>query len=376
MPSLPIIMAYLSLLVLGLADNIRGPIFPELIQQFALSDSKAALFFSFTSTMTLVSGFLTQYLMNRIGQVRTLQFSLVILTFALLGIGLSENFLMVLFFAIFLGIGIGTMGVAQNVLVIMASPAEKLQQYQSGLHSMYGLASLLAPLVVYLNMKVSSHWQSSFISTAVVSFVCLVVTFLFPFKISDNIVKAKEFVAKKREQIYFAFILAFYVAVELLVSTRIALYVRREFAYDLNQSSFITSAFFLFLLLGRLVFVFWHPPVSLRKQMTLSLCGTFVFCILGIALHPYFLALSGLAMAPFYPLTMTAASRLFSSSLNVVTSYCIAFSGITVVFMHMWVGWASDLAGLKIAFLLGPLFAVVALAMILLYPRFFNREIP
>lgn len=374
MPSFLILLSYISLIALGLADNIRGPVFPDYIQYFSLSNSQGSLFFTCTSVMSLLSGYTAQFVIQKLGRVRTLQASLLLLVISQFGIALSPSFYGTLFFALIFGLAMGTMGVAQNVLVIAASPPGKLQKMQSGLHSIYGAVSLMAPVVVNFCAWMWGSWSAAFFLTGILGVLVLIPTFKKVEERYEAHEDQAQTEASRSEQVFFSLILASYVAAELMVSTRLALFVRREHNYTLESANWLNSGFFLFLMIGRLLFIFWQPKRSIKLQMTLSLLGSLVLIFLGLYWHPWCLALAGLAMAPFYPLTMTMAGKMFSKSLDVVASYCIAMSGVTVVLMHQWVGLMSDYVGLVWALWIGPFFILLSLFCIFIYSNIFKHR--
>ncbi len=371
-----IYLAYASLMVQGLADNIRGPLFPELLQQFNLDNKTGSLFFSVASGMIIVGGYLGGYLLDKIGRVRALQVSTFILFLSLLGIWISPQFFMVLVSVFFFGLSFGIMGVAQNVMVIEASPVSDVQKWQSGLQSMYGLASLTAPLLVSLMHAFGYQWKISFLVASVLTGILLLGTFFGKEKkheITVNHIEAQR--SKVLEIFYFGFILASYVAVEIMVSSRLAQFTREVARWDYSATGTLNSLFFVGLFVGRLIFVFWRPPVSLKTQMMVCLFATILVLSFGILVHPAGLAMAGLAMAPFYPLCMTMAGRLFPKDLNRVAGQGIALTGVTVVAMQTIVGYCADKFGLGLSLFVGPAFAGLSLMMILAYQPLFQRNI-
>ncbi|GIL18566.1 MAG: hypothetical protein BroJett040_23170 [Oligoflexia bacterium] len=370
-----IFLAYASLFVLGLSDNIRGPIFTDLTQEFGLSQSKGALFFSVSSGMTIVAGYLAKFIMEKWGPIAILRFSLGIYTLAQLGIWFSPAYWVVLMCIFFFGAAMGFMGVGQNVAVIEASPPKELRQWLSGLHSMYGAASFLAPLLVSGVASVAVGWRHPFLVTGLFSGIFFIISFFVPMK-KQLIHHAETKVDEKSrhfEQIFFALAVAFYVGSELLISTRLPQYLREVQGYSLDQAAVLTSGFFAFLLAGRVLFIFWKPKVSLKSQMVTCLAASILFMALGFVMTPYFFSLVGIAMAPYYPLALTSAGGLFPRSLNAVTSYSIALSGLMIVAMHSLYGVIGDMFGIDKSMMIGPFFSLMALGMILMYQKIFNR---
>lgn len=376
--------AFLSLFALGLGDNVRGPLFPEILKHFSISNSEGSLFFVLASVFGTVSGFLAQPMLLRIGSLRTLQVGL--LSFAL-GLSLfawSDQFSGFLWGSFFFGWGLGFMGVIQNFYVIAGSPTEKVQQAQSALHSMYGLASFTVPALVGVFADLGMSWRSGFwVCSSVALLVFLITIFVRGQALPESSSAQESFEAHRAngtkpasgfELSFWGSILASYVLFEIMVGTRLALFMREVHGKTLEDSSYWTTAFFALMLSGRLLFVFWRPPIKIRFQLFLSLIFSIAFMMVGLLVHPLGFVLSGLSMAPFYPLMMTAAGRIHSQEVSRVSAYSITLTGVFVVAMHLAVGLLSDSLGIQRALWVGPLAGGLSLVLLRVYPSFFRRS--
>lgn len=373
-------LSYASLFLLGLADNIRGPLFPEILSEFSLSNSEGSLFFALSSGTIIPAGYIGGILTQKMGRLFTLRLSLVILCAALCGIALAPSFQLILVAVIIFGFALGTLGVVQNIMVIESAPPQSLQRWQSGLHSMYGLASLLAPLIVVFLFHIQPQWRNSFYFAAIIGVGLFLVTLFIRdrginFSLDEKPIQGHQQTSKK-QLLYFSCILGFYVACEILVGTRVAQLCRQLFHFDFSESANVNSLFFVMLFLGRVLFIFWQPNARLKTQLLISLASATICTLLGLFFSPYFLVGTGLAMAPFYPMMMTLAGRLFPIDLHFVTSFGVALSGVTVMLAQLIVGRFSDLFGLRYALLIGPLFSLIALLQIIQYKKIFNRDLP
>lgn len=370
-----LLLAYLGQVVLALSDNIRGPVLPDLIQQFQLSQSTASLFFAVGSITSFIFGFATQFALKHWGVRYSLQLSLLAMAISQVGIAVAPHFAFILVSIFFLGIALAGIGVIENVLVLSASPPHEAQRWQAILHAIYGGGSILSPLIVTWMLKFGFDWRGGFWITALVAVLVLGMTWK-DFSLTPVTPEQGHVLPSKREEIYFAWILAVYVMIEILVSSRIASYMRVEKMSTVELANDLNAWFFIFLLAGRFLFIFWQPQTSIRTQMVTCMLGTGVLITAGILWHPWALALSGLAMAPFYPLAMTALGRLFPHNLGSAASYCVALSGITVVSMHLLVGYISDTQSISAALWLGPLGTLLAILLMGFYRPLFRRPLP
>lgn len=377
-----IVFAYLNLFIAGLSENIRGPIFPDFLQQFSLTHSQGAWFFSVASFSMMAGAYLASILIEK----RGVMFSLFIFTLSLI-IGLSGfifalGFVWMLVFAVFFGLALGGAGVTQNITVLEGSRSEILARVQSGLQSCYGASSLLAPGLVMLVTFWGGSWNQSFIPPLILAVGLIIALWIFNPDIWHQQALAKsEQVIEPQErgrffEFYWGFILALYISIEILVSSRLALLLRHNHGHSPESGSFWTSVFFTGLFVGRLILSFYQIPLRPRHQLLLFCSAALVLFVLGLAWDPLFLAFIGLALSGFYPVWMTSLSELFPRRMAKVAAIGVGLSGITVVLMHTAVGQVSDQWGLSVGYALGPLLTGICALLILFSPAFWRTEAP
>jgi MFS transporter, FHS family, glucose/mannose:H+ symporter len=362
-----------TMFVFGLADNIRGPLFADLMDFFKLTNTQGSLSFAATSAAALVGNVLSAHLLKHMTLARLLIFSLFLMALGLLFMGLASSFNLYLVSAIIFGLSLGLMTVAQNLIVAESIEPEKQSKALSGLHGLYGLSSLLAPILASRAPEFFGPWRSAFFVTSSIALVILLISFLIRpepgFTIEEHrIVEDKD---KPSWSLLFSFggIFAFYVVAEILVSTRLALYMRTYFNMNLEQSSNYVTYFFIFLLVGRVFFAFKAFAASLKSQLTISLLVSILFLVLGLTVNPFFLALVGLSMAPFYPLSVAYISRQTGAEKRKFITFAISFQSFCVITMHIGVGYLTDRFGLFYAFGVGIVSLVLSLLCVNLHPR-------
>jgi fucose permease len=384
-----IFMAYFSLFALGLSDNIRGPLYPEVLKAFHVSDTRGAAFFGVSSLLGFCGSFLVRFLLLKLTRIHTLQLAMAMMGLSLLGMAWSPEFSWMLFFSATFGFSLGLVGVVQNVLVTLGTPPPRRQQLMAGLHATYGVASLAAPLTVAGATALAfswSHsaehsWRAAFVVAAVLALAVLASSFWANEKTIVATADIQENVAPKKNaargshlgQIYIALAMSLYVLVEILVESRLALYVRRAFNFDFTESTYYVTAFFVCLLAGRLIFTFCRIHFSVRKILSWSLVTATVLLALGLKVHPVFLVLSGLGMAPFYPLAMAYISHHYQDALDSAISTTLAMTYLMTVVMHELVGYLTDLYGIGKALWVGPIALILAFVVLNTFERIFKR---
>lgn len=365
-----ILLAYVSLFAFGLGDNIRGPLFSEILNEFGLSDSSGSWIFALSSLFGFVSSFASARLGARIGFQKLLQISLFILCLALVIFSSAQNLLQLLVAAACFGLSIGSLGFCQNALVVFGTNPHNRQQWLSGLHAMYALSSLLAPSLVALFAHFELNWRLSFLAASSFPFLAFLVSYMIPLPRSDrhlspqkaDIVQEPQGAGPHRSLQYLAGgFFALYVVAEIMVSSRLGLFFRRELAESLDQASLRVAYFFALMLLGRGVFSLYRPPFPLVYSLAFSLFLSALFLILGLSGWPWFLVFTGLTMAPFYSLAITYLAVLFRSEANRAIATAMAMQSICVVAMHLGIGTLSDQLSLSKALWLGPIVLLCAL---------------
>lgn len=378
-----IVLAYLSLFALGMADNVRGPLFPEILKSFSISDTQGAIYYATSSFCGFFGSLLVRALLQRWSRVRTLQFSVVLMTVGLVGMGLVSDFRWMLVFSGIFGASLGVVGVVQNVLVSEGSLPQKRQQMLSGLHATYGIASLLAPLAVAAISSWLGSWRYVFLIVSVVPGALLLGSAFWrdpqgQKKGEAKVPRVSSPVQSSRDhfgQIYLAVTFAFYVLAEIMVSTRLSLYTRRELHLDLQESSFYLTGFFGCVLAGRLLFTFFHFKWPLRHMLSVFLVSSAACISLGLTGHPLFLALSGFFMAPFYPLAMAYISGHYEKNMDSAISYCMAIQSFLTVAMHGVVGYLTDQHGISAALWVGPLALLVSFVLLNGFDKLFKKNL-
>ncbi len=372
-----LILAYLSLIVYGLADNIRGPLFPELIRHFGVSNTLGSWFYGVASIFSFIGAWLCLQTLKKLDRVQNLYSALIVLMAGLIGLALSQNYYHLLLASAILGLGLGQTTVIFNLLATVGTSTKYRKQAISGLHSMYALSSFLAPLVVAGVYRLGGTWSECFFFAASLCGLLILGGVIFYRKGNSAAESAlaeaapTETVPVKRPKGIYILSTAFgfYVVAEILLSSRLALYLRLEKNFDLEKSSFYLTGFFLCLLTSRIVFSIWPLKRSVYSQLLTSLVISFISILLGLYVDEKFFIFAGLTMGPFYALSVIYVSEAFPGFLNQAMALSMALQSLMVVLMHVTSGWMTDQWGISWAMLAGP--ACLALSMGLLwgFPR-------
>lgn len=374
-----IFISYVSLFVFGVSDNIRGPLFPEILKEFNITDAMGSLIFAVSSISSFFSSFFSRNLLRKYNRKSILQSACLGLTFTMLGMAFAQNFYIFLTFSILFGFNSGILGLIPNVLVPLGSTPEKKQQFLSGLHAMYGVASLLAPLIVALVSFLSGNWRYVFAITALAPFSLFIYSLhkdhrphhASPIRDLEkqHFNKSKNF----KPQIFLAIMVSFCVAAEIMISSRLALFMRRTWSFDLEISSLYVTGFFVCMLLGRLLFTGFKFNKTVLFQLSICLIITAIMICLGLLIHPLFLVASGFSVGPYYPLAISFISSEFPDDLDTAVSYMIATDSFMLAIMHLLVGKLTDTFGIHHAIFSSVVFLLLSFLLVNSYEYFFKK---
>ncbi len=364
LPSLA--LAFASLLCLGLLDNARGPLFPELLRDLRLTDAEGGWFFAAASAAGGTASLLGRAAVARLGLLGALRLGLALSTAGIAALGLTRGLGGLVGGAAVFGLGIGLQSVAQGVLVDRGTPPPLKRRVFAGLHSMYGLASLFAPLLVAGLARAEVGWRVAFPLLAAFPLALLTLSALAPrppAPAAPAPVGAARPQGDRGAHAWVGLVTACYCASELLISTRLVLHLRR-LGWEQDEASGALSLFFLALLAGRVAFGLLPARGATGPLLAASLVASLGAWALGLWVHPMLLCLCGLTMAPFFPTAMALVSEAFPREVDAALGVVYAFVSFGIVLMHWGVGALSDAAGLDRALLVGPGALVVALALV------------
>ncbi len=358
---------FLSMVALGFNDNLRGPLFFDILQDFKLTDLQGAWFYSAASITGFFASLACAPLLKKMNLLQLLILSLLCMAFSLLGIGYFKDFHLFLMAAAGFGVSLGLMGVAQNSAIPFLTTPEGQTRAYSAMHALYGFSSVLAPMVVGWGVLRGWAWREFFTASGVFVLILFLLTLWAP----QPLWAREHRTAPQPEKnslkelgwgaVIISFSLGFYVMTEIMVGSRLSLYTIRELGLTTAQASRYVTGFYLCLLAGRLLGVFFRWPGSIRNHLTVSLATSFLALIAGLYLNPWWFAFSGLTMSIFYPTFMVYLSGLYKARMGVMMSLVMAIQSLAIVMMHEVIGYLSDTEGIRVAFHAGLVFIALSL---------------
>ncbi len=359
-----LVAAFSCLCLMGFADNLRGPLFPAILADLGLSDTQGGLMFAASCAGSMAGGLLFRRLVRRFSSLRTVQMGLFMGAAGLWGITLSETVTTLLATSFIFGLAGGGLALSQNLMVEEGSPPIHRRQWLSGLHSIYGVASLVAPLVVNALSSRGAGWRAGIqLSAALIFALAILLAWVKPLppRSAARPQGADRPPGLLRRQLGIAFMVSFAVTAELVISTRLVQLLERD-GFPAHQAGWALSAFFGCLLLGRLGCSLKPIRLSSRTLIVGSGLGSLVLFAGGLYFQPLLLPLVALTLGPFFPITVDMVADEFGAHLEDTLGLMVVVVSLVLAGAHFLLGVWSDAVTLKQAFWLGPIALTLALA--------------
>ncbi|MFD1732282.1 MFS transporter [Deinococcus malanensis] len=157
--------------VQGMYISLYGPMYPRLLEHFQLSQAQVGWIASanFLGSSSAMLG--ATWLMGRFGVRRMLTISPLLVGVGAIGVGISGSWTLALVFALIAGLGTG--GVSSGINISLASLPERSAPVLNAVNGMFGLGSVLGPLLVATLPGSTTRWP--FVVVGLLAFMVLAV---------------------------------------------------------------------------------------------------------------------------------------------------------------------------------------------------------
>ncbi len=365
-----VVISYVSLLVLGFMDNLRGPTYGPMIAELGLSHTQGAAVFATTSVFATVSAIIA----SESARMSALNWLLLGLGIAACGYwleGHAISFGPLLAFAALFGFGFGWISVGQNTLLSESCSERWRARLFSGLHSIYGLAGLLAP--IFVDILNPTQWRQAWTMASGLPLALLAVAWHWSRRQrklqGPRQEKLKLTKQIKWQAIWCGLFISMYLFCEITISTRLVYFLTAVHGWSFGAANTGLALFFLGLFVSRLLGLAFSLParISVISVLLASLGLSLGLLIVGLLWWPIALCGLGVTLGPFVPYSMEYLSFRFGALAGNAIAYTFALFSVVVVFLHLMLGVITDTFGIQNAMLIlapfGLIFSFVAIAL-------------
>ncbi len=377
-----IALAYFTLLAQSLIDNGRGPAYPDILTTFDLSSTSGAKIFALASFAALFASLSTKWWLPKLELIRGSIVSLFLMTVACFLFGRSpligtwlldlSSFLM--------GLGMGGANVCMNLLIAKGTSPIHRRQFYAGLHSVYGLGSLSAPLILsfYLTQTTDKTWGDFYQYLCLLPATILLIALIrYPALTKLKVAPTEALVPKAiykapvplLMRLAYGTVFGFYVASEVIISSRLVYYLNEGHQLPITESRMALSVFFLALLAGRLLFTITSIKGQSHHWLIFSCLTTIAIYFSSRIFYPPLLALTGLSMSYFYPVAMDWLANTFTEGLEWMTASVLTSVSVFLVVMHLGFGYVTDRVNIEAAMAIVPLLLIFTIIMVVILEK-------
>ena len=305
---------YLSFISLGLPDALLGAAWPTMCVEFDVPVSYAGIVSLIISAGTIISSLMSDRMTLRFGTAKVTAFSVAMTAFALFGFSVSNQYWMLLLWAIPYGLGAGSVDASINNYVAL----HYASSHMSWLHCMWGVGASIGPYIMGYALAGSQGWNMGYRYIALLQVVLAAVLFIsVPIWKTRNAGEGKEnsantaalglreiFAIAGAREVMLAFFC--YCALEGTAMLWSATYLVRHLKMDEETAASLASMFFLGITGGRALSGFLTYRFSdanmIRIGQAIIAAGAVAMVLpmgeMGAILG---LLLVGLGCAPIYP---------------------------------------------------------------------------
>jgi len=368
---------YLSFISLGLPDGSLGISWPLMRLDFNQPIESAGLIILITLPLSALSSIYSHKLSNKLGIGKVTFLSALLTASSLLGIGFSQNYTMLVFFSIGLGLGQGAVDSLLNSYVAKHYSS----RHMTWLHGFWGVGATLGPTIMTTVLKFEYTWSLAYFSLSTLQYIIAFILFLsLGFWLNDvnNTSQSKNKVQFDYRMLYGIALFFLYVGIELSVGLWTNSYLVEEIGLLPSVSGYIVASYYASIMSGRFLSGFISNRLGNRNMIRLGLILSGIGSLLLILFRDInmirlSLILIGLGFAPLYPSMMhETPKRFLSEQANVLISYQVGIAYIGGTIISTGLGYLFKPFGLSILY---PIIMCFILLMVII-SEIYNRVTP
>ena len=349
MGSLLLVLIYVCFISLGLPDSLLGSAWPVIHSEMEVPVSFAGYISTTIFVGTILSSLYSNKLLYKFGAAKVTAVSVILTAAGLLGFSISNQYWMLILWAIPYGFGAGGVDAILNNYVALYYKA----QHMSWLHCMWGVGASISPYIMSFSLVQLDSWNYGYLIVSVIQFTLSAIIFislpLWKKGVEVNAEENGEEVEAKAlsfREIFaipgaFACFLTFfcYCSLELSTSLWASSYLVQKWSFTPEAAAGFASMFYIGITVGRLANGFLAMKLSdrflIRMGVVLIACGVL---LLFVPLNAFFafaaFVVIGLGCAPIYPCIIHMTPSIFGrdkSQAMIGMQMAFAYTGFLIM---------------------------------------------
>lgn len=359
MVTIILILIFAASISLGLPDSLLGITWPSIQTEWGLTLDAAGLISMIIIGGTIISSFLSGFVIKKIGTGKITFLSCLATGLALLGFSFAPSYIWLLLLAVPLGLGGGTVDAALNNYVALHFKSH----HMNWLHSFWGVGATLGP-VIMAGALATSSWQSGYRTISIIQLSLSVLLLISiplwskhdtiknidqPSKSDSSkhkLIDKEVFKTKGLKYSLAAFL--FYCAAELSIGLWGSSFLIQIKNFSLDSAAYWIALYYGSITVGRFVSGFvsfkLSNAVMIKTGIIISLAGIVLLAIpLPNAVCAFPLILIGLGLAPIFPSMIHETPKRFGEDKSqIIIGYQMAFAYMGSAFLPPLFGWLFE----------------------------------
>lgn len=359
MVTILLILIYAAFISLGLPDSLLGVAWPSIQTDWGLTLDAAGLVSMIIVGGTIISSFLSGFVIKKISTGKITFLSCLTTGLALLGFSFAPSYIWLLILAVPLGLGAGTVDAALNNYVALHFKSH----HMNWLHSFWGVGATLGP-VIMAGALATSSWQSGYRTISIIQLslsVLLLASIPLWLKHSTikntnkqnesqpgkhNLIDKEVFKSKGLKYSLAAFL--FYCAAEISVGLWGSSFLIQIKNFSVDSAAYWIALYYGSITVGRFVSGFvsfkLSNAVMIKIGIIISLAGIVLLAVpLPNAVCAFPLILIGLGLSPIFPSMIHETPKRFGEDKSqTIIGYQMAFAYMGSAFLPPLFGWLFE----------------------------------
>ena len=317
-------LTYICFISLGLPDSLLGSAWPVMQEQMSVPVSYAGIVSLIICIGTIVSSLMCDVMIRKMGIGRIIAFSIGLTAAALFGFSVSNQYWMLLLWAIPYGLGAGCVDSVLNNYAALHFKS----QHMSWLHCMWGVGASISPYIMSFALVKLDNWNYGYLIVSVIQILLSLYIFTtIPLwkntpsasgqeePVQSEALSIRQILAIPGAAICFATFFG-YCALELTSSLWASSYLVQARGVSVEVASSCASLFYIGITAGRAINGFLAMRYSDRTLIRLGLGVIFAgIMLVFVPFHTMFacagFVIVGLGCAPVYPCIIHMTPALF-----------------------------------------------------------------
>ena len=370
-------LTYICFISLGLPDSLLGAAWPVMQVQMGVPVSYAGIVSLVICLNTIISSLMSNFMIHKLGIGRIIAISVATTAVALFGFSVSDQYWMLLLWAIPYGLGAGSVDSVLNNYAALHFKS----QHMSWLHCMWGVGASISPYIMSFALIQMDNWHSGYLIVSLIQIVLSFFIFLTvpqwknapsaageEEKIESKPLTIRQILAIPGAKVCFVTFFG-YCALELTSSLWASSYLVQARGVSAEVASGCASLFYIGLTLGRAINGFlamrFGDRFLIRLGLGIIFAGILLVFVPYHALFAYVgFVIIGLGCAPVYPCIIHMTPDLFGKDKSqAIIGVQIAFAYTGFCVMPPLFGWIAD--NISIGLLPAYLMALLVLIIVM-----------